>query len=46
MPRQSLTMRGIAALKPQATRYEVFDVLTPGLVVRVAPSGCKSYALY
>ena len=34
MAMQALTVRGIEALKPQPKRYEVFDVLTPGLAIR------------
>lgn len=46
MPSEALTARGIEALKPQPKRYEVFDALTPGLAIRVGPSGRKSFALY
>jgi integrase len=42
---QNLTVRSIAALKPGRTRYEVFDALTPGLAIRVTPSGHKSWVL-
>ena len=45
MAMQALTVRGIEALKPQANRYEVFDALTPGLAIRVTPSGHKSWVL-
>src|SRR5688572_33318827 len=42
---QAFTARGLDALNPQATRYEVFDALTPGLAIRVTPSGHKSWVL-
>jgi integrase len=42
---QNLTVRSIEALKPTARRYEVFDALTPGLAIRVTPSGHKSWVL-
>ena len=42
---QNLTVRSIEALKPTAKRYEVFDALTPGLAIRVTPSGHKSWVL-
>src|SRR5262245_18947871 len=41
----SLTVRGIEALKPRQTRYEVSDSLMPGLGLRVTPSGHKSWLL-
>jgi hypothetical protein len=39
MATQNLTVRSIQGLKPGRTRYEVFDALTPGLAIRVTPSG-------
>ena len=33
-------------LKPQPKRYEVFDMLVPGLAIRVTPAGHKSFTLY
>ena len=45
MATQNLTVRSIEGLKPGRTRYEVFDVLTPGLAIRVTPSGHKSWVL-
>jgi hypothetical protein len=45
MATQNLTVRSIEALKPTASRYEVFDALTPGLAIRVTPSGHKSWVL-
>jgi integrase len=45
MATQNLTVRFLDALKPQATRYEISDTQTPGLVIRVTPSGHKSWAL-
>lgn len=41
--RKSLTDKAIEALKPQAKRYEVHDVLLPGLTLRVATSGHKTF---
>ncbi len=45
MATQNLTVRSIEGLKPGRTRYEVFDALTPGLAIRVTPSGHKSWVL-
>lgn len=45
MATQNLTVRSIEGLKPAGTRYEVFDALTPGLAIRVTPSGHKSWVL-
>jgi hypothetical protein len=42
----SLTARYLDQLKPQRTRFEVFDTLVPGLAIRVSPSGRKSFTLY
>src|SRR5512145_2918297 len=42
---QNLTVRSIEALKPAAKRYEIFDALTPGLAIRITPSGHKSWVL-
>lgn len=39
-----LTDRSIRALKPQARQYEVADAKTPGLALRVQPSGTKAWA--
>ena len=46
MGTQNLTVRSIEGLKPGRTRYEVFDALTPGLAIRVTPSGHKSWVLF
>jgi hypothetical protein len=42
-----LTAREVAALKPRTERYEVpvGDPKLPGLVLRVQPSGAKSWSL-
>ena len=45
MATQNLAVRAIEGLKPGRTRYEVFDALTPGLAIRVTPSGHKSWVL-
>jgi Arm DNA-binding domain len=45
MATQNLTVRSIEGLKPGRTRYEVFDALTPGLAIRVTPTGHKSWVL-
>jgi integrase len=42
----TLTVRYLDQLKPQPKRYEVFDVLVPGLAIRVTPAGHKSFTLY
>ncbi len=41
-----LTIAAVRALEPRDKRYEVPDGSVAGLVVRVAPSGTKSFALY
>ncbi len=41
-----LTTRTVASLRPRASRYEVFDKDTPGLVLRVTPQGRKTWALF
>jgi hypothetical protein len=46
MATQNLTVRSIEGLKPGRTRYEVFDAFTPGLAIRVTPSGHKSWVLF
>jgi integrase len=42
---QTLTDDGIETLQPHSGRYEVFDALTPGLAIRVTPTGHKSWVL-
>jgi integrase len=42
----SFTGRYLDSLKPQPKRYEVFDMLVPGLAIRVTPAGHKSFTLY
>ena len=42
--RKTLTDKGVAALKPRASRYSFPDPECRGLLVRVQPSGAKSYA--
>jgi hypothetical protein len=46
MATQNLTVRSIEGLKPGRTRCEVFDAQTPGLAIRVTPSGHKSWVLF
>ena len=41
--RQTLTDKGVAALRPRAKRYAVSDPAVPGHWIRVQPSGSKSY---
>lgn len=41
----SLTQKGIHALEPKETRYEVRDGAVPGLIVRVNTGGTKTYAV-
>src|SRR4051812_23214172 len=45
MPRVMLTDRLIKSLKPTTTRVEYHDALVPALVLRVMPSGVKTWAL-
>jgi integrase len=42
----TLTARYLDLLKPQRTRYEVFDTIVPGFAIRVTPLGHKSFTLY
>ncbi|MEQ1820752.1 MAG: integrase family protein [Terricaulis sp.] len=42
-PRPILTKRLVEALKAQPARFDVFDARLPGFMVRVHPSGRKSY---
>ncbi len=42
-PRPILTKRLVTALKPAAARYDVFDARLSGFMVRVHPSGRKTY---
>jgi integrase len=43
MARQTLTDRGVSALKPRAKLYTHLDPQQPGLYIRIMPSGAKSY---
>lgn len=43
--RKHLNNRTVAALRPAVTNYDVYDVLVPGLAVRVTTKGAKSYVL-
>src|SRR5712671_3626691 len=46
MTKKTLTDRGIAALKPKpGRRYDLWDVVVPGLAVRVTETGHKSLVL-
>lgn len=45
MSSRKLTKSNVDALKSKETRYDVFDSELPGLHVRVAPSGRKTYAV-
>ena len=40
-----LTDRAVKALKPAAKQYEISDAVVPGMIIRVMPSGAKSYNL-
>jgi integrase len=40
-----LTSRLIDALRPGSTRTQIFDELVPGLMLRVSPSGAKSWSV-
>src|SRR5262245_51868662 len=41
----TLTDRAIRALKPEAKMREISDAVVPGLIIRVMPSGAKSFNL-
>jgi integrase len=43
--REKLTKRTVEALKPQAQPFEVRDDMLPGLLLRVQPSGQKTFYL-
>lgn len=43
--KKNLTDRTIIALKPAAKQYEISDAVVPGLVIRVTPTGGKSFNL-
>lgn len=43
--RISLTHRGVETLKPQTTAFRVPDAQCPGLAIRVAPSGQKTWGV-
>lgn len=43
--RKPLTDKTLAALKPEARRYEVHDLHCPGLSVRVSPEGRKTFTI-
>jgi len=43
--RKALTDKTLAALKPEARRYEVHDLHCPGLSVRVSPEGRKTFSV-
>jgi integrase len=45
MPTTLLNARFVATLKPRATRTEYFDSLSPGLSLRLSPSGVKTWAV-
>ena len=45
MPTHSLTARFVASVKPTRARVEYFDREVPGLVLRVTPSGAKSWSI-
>jgi integrase len=46
MPTVTFTDRGIAALKPRGAQTDYFDRSFPGLVLRVNPTGRKTWALF
>lgn len=45
-PSRGWTPKFIESMKPRATRYELSDPVTPGLILRVHPSGVKSFRWY
>jgi integrase len=42
-PAETLTPRSIEAMKPEADPYRVPDLRCPGLAIRIAPSGIKTW---
>jgi hypothetical protein len=42
--KKALTVKGIEAAKPQASRYEIADAILPGFVAVVHPTGKKTWA--
>ncbi|MCI1755708.1 MAG: Arm DNA-binding domain-containing protein [Sphingobium sp.] len=42
--RKALTTKTLGALKPQAKRYEVHDLLCPGMSVRISARGEKVFS--
>ena len=46
MPTVTFTDRGIAALKPRGAQTDYFDSSFPGLVLRVNPTGRKTWGLF
>ena len=45
MPTVNLTTRLVASIKPGKARKEYFDSATPGLALRVTPTGAKSWTV-
>ena len=45
MPTVNLTARLVASIKPGKARKEYFDAATPGLALRVTPTGAKSWTV-
>jgi len=43
MPKEAFTARWVQALKPTSERVEYFDETLTGLVLRIEPSGRKSW---
>jgi len=44
--RERLTSRGIASLAPVGKRIAMSDVVVPGLVLRVTPTGVKTFSVW
>jgi hypothetical protein len=43
--KKALTNKTLEALKPQVKRYEVHDILCPGMSVRVSVSGQRVFSV-
>lgn len=43
MPKEAFTARWVQSLKPTSERVELFDETLTGLVLRIEPSGRKSW---
>lgn len=42
--KKRLTPSGVSSAKPESKRYEIYDTVKKGFILRVTPNGSKSYA--